>query len=84
MSEQRFVDGLIIKDKHQNQPDFVKCKMTIKREELIAWLENEPGDWVNLDVCRSKDGQKLYATVNDWKPESKHQDEDVDTGSVPF
>lgn len=70
MSDTEFVDGLIMKDRHEKAPDFVKCHISIKRKELIAWLHNKPDEWINLDVRRSKAG-KLYAEVNNWKPEQK-------------
>lgn len=67
MAEQRFVNGLIIKRPRENAPEFIKANISIKREELIAWLQNEEGEWVNLDLKESREG-KLYASVNDFKP----------------
>jgi len=62
-----FIDGLMFKEKHQNAPDFVICKLSIKREELIAWLQAKDGEWINGDIKRSKQG-KIYAAVDNWKP----------------
>ena len=71
MSDIEFVDGLLVKAPHDNAPDFVKASISIKREELIAWLQGKSGEWINLDVKVSRGG-KWYASVNDWKPkESK-------------
>lgn len=70
MSEARFPNGLIFKTPREGAPDFVKGAVSIKREELIEWLKSEQGEWVNLDLKKSKEG-KLYFQVNDWKPESK-------------
>ncbi|MCK4759952.1 MAG: hypothetical protein KAT69_07865 [Candidatus Aminicenantes bacterium] len=67
MNEKEFVNGLIIKAPHENAPEFVKCKISMKREELIEWLQNRDGDWVNLDVKVSQQG-KWYAEVDDWRP----------------
>lgn len=72
MSDIKFVDGLMVKDKHEKAPDFVKCHISIKRKELIAWLSSESDEWINLDVKRSKGG-KLYAEVNTWKPENRQE-----------
>ena len=69
MSENNFIDGLIVKAPHQNAPDFVKAKLSIKREELIGWLQQQTGDWINVDVKESRAG-KWYAAVDDWKPDS--------------
>ena len=45
-----FIDGLFAKAPHPNAPDFVKAKISIKREELINWLNNRSDEWVNIDV----------------------------------
>lgn len=68
-----FVDGLIVKAPHQNAPDFVKAQLSIKREELIAWLQGQGRDWVNLDIKESRNG-KWYASLNDWKPKQDGRD----------
>ena len=65
-----FIDGLIFKEKHQNAPDFVICKMSIRIAEMIAWLQAKQAsgdEWVNGDVKRSKQG-KIYSAVANWKP----------------
>lgn len=66
----QFVDGLIVKAPHANAPDYVKAAISIKREELAAWLHSQDGDWINVQVKESKGG-KWYAAVDTWKPESK-------------
>lgn len=74
MSEENiFIDGLIVKEPHERAPDFVKAKLSIKREELIAWLQNQPGDWINADVKVSRGG-KWYVAVDTWKPDNQRQD----------
>ena len=73
MSEKKeveFVDGLIVKAPHDKTPDFVKCGISIKRENLINWLQSKQGDWINLQVKVGKSG-KWYAEVDNWKPENK-------------
>lgn len=66
-NENEFVDGLIVKAPHENAPEYVKAKLSLKRTELIAWLQSREGDWVNLDVKVSHNG-KWYAAVDNWKP----------------
>lgn len=67
-NEPEFVNGLIVKAPHENAPEYVKAKLSIKREELIEWLEGKEGDWINLDLKESQGG-KWYAAVDNWKPE---------------
>lgn len=65
--EPKFVNGLIVKRPNPKAPDFVKANLSIKRKELLEFLEKETDDWINVDVKESKKGG-LYAQVNDWKP----------------
>ena len=65
--EMEFVNGLIVKAPHANAPDFVKAAISIKREELIAWLVTRDEEWINIDVKESKAG-KWYAAVSTFKP----------------
>jgi hypothetical protein len=74
MSDIKFIDGLIVKAPHERAPDFVKAKLSIKREELIAWLEDQDGEWINADVKESRGG-KWYVSVDEWKPEREKEPE---------
>jgi hypothetical protein len=69
-SETEFVDGLRVYAPHERAPDFVKASISIKRAELIAWLQSREGDWVNVDVKESKGG-KWYAAVNDYNRDER-------------
>ena len=61
MSDQmEFIDGLFAKAPHPNAPDFVKAKISIKREELINWLNNRSDEWVNIDVKEGRTGTVSY------------------------
>ena len=69
MSDQmEFIDGLFATAPHPNAPDFVKAKISIKREELINWLNNRSDEGVNIDVKEGRTG-KWYAAVDNWKPD---------------
>ena len=72
MSEVNFLNGFMVKAPHERAPDFVKCQIAMKREDVIKALQEMPEgcDWVNLDVKVSKEG-KWYASINDWKPKEK-------------
>jgi hypothetical protein len=71
-NEVEFVNGLIAKAPHERAPEYVKAKLSIKREELIEWLESREGEWINADVKVSQGG-KWYVAVDTWKPEQKDQ-----------
>ena len=68
-----FVNGLIVKPPHANAPDFVKCAISIKIDDLLEWLGNRPEDgWVNIDVKESKGG-KWYSAVSNFKPKQENK-----------
>ena len=67
-NETEFVNGLIVKAPRDNAPEYVKASISIKREELIAWLQTKQDEWINVDVKVSSGG-KWYAAVNAWKPQ---------------
>ena len=87
MPESKFIDGFFVKPPHENAPDFVKCKISMKREEVIEWLQGQDGDWINVDIKRSREG-KLYAQVDEWKPDGErqggHQASDSMGEDIPF
>ena len=72
MSDIEFIDGLSAKAPRQNAPDFVKASLSIKREALIAWLQQRDDEWVNADVNEARSG-KWYVAVDPWKPNSDRQ-----------
>lgn len=85
MADKTLAKGFYFDRPREGAPDFVKGRMSVKVEDAIAFLnehKNEAG-YVNYDLLQSKDGTKLYFTLNDWKPEEK-KDEAIDPSSVPF
>tara|TARA_R110002012_G_scaffold318913_1_gene538122 strand:- start:51 stop:461 length:411 start_codon:yes stop_codon:yes gene_type:complete len=73
MNDANFPNGLIVKPKHQNAPDFVVCDLSFKTDEFIQWLqENDQNGWVNAQLLTSRAG-KLYAKLNDWQPQQQGQ-----------
>ena len=70
MAEIEFVPGMIVKPPHQKAPDFVMGSISLKRVELIEWLQGKGDEWINLDICEAKSG-KWYCKVNDYKPKDK-------------
>lgn len=73
MSENEFINGLIVKAPNDNAPEYVKAKLSIKREELIAWLQTKDSEWVNADIKVSQTG-KWYVAVDNWKPNGQRQE----------
>lgn len=67
-NDTQFIPGLIVKAPHERAPEYVKAKLSIKREELIAWLQQQSGEWINADVKVSRKSGKWYCAVNEWKP----------------
>jgi len=53
MNEKKFVDGLIVKKPHENAPDFVKARLSLKLDEFAGWVgqwkkENAGEEWINI------------------------------------
>lgn len=70
MTDAKFIPGLFFKDKHENAPDFVIVKGSVKVADMLAWLSQQSDEWVNFDLKRSREG-KPYASIDDWKPNSQ-------------
>ena len=70
MSDIEFIDGLNAKAPNQGAPEYVKAKLSIKREALIAFLQQREGEWINAEIKESKGG-KWYVAVDPWKPNSE-------------
>ena len=62
-----FVNGLMAKKPNEKAPDFVKCNLSIRREDLIAWLSEKDSDWINVDIKESGRTLNWYAEVNTWE-----------------
>jgi len=85
MSEKKFAQGILFKRPNEKAPAFVKGNISVKVSEFVPFLqENQNNDWVNLDLLVSKDEQKLYFTLNSWKPESKEKPEEIVIDKIPF
>jgi hypothetical protein len=72
MSEKKYVNGIIIKEKTFDNGG-TQLKMSLKTDEVIAQLiELEDNGWVNLIVSRrqnpSETGITHYSYVDTWKP----------------
>ena len=66
-NEKIFVDGMIVK-RNPNAPDFVICNLSLKCEELVAFMRKHHKDkWCNIQIKQSKGG-KYYAELDTWQP----------------
>lgn len=72
----QFARGFFFKRPKEGAPSFVRGNMGIKIDEAIEFLQEKrsAGEFVNLDLLLSKDGQKLYFKVNDFQPKPKEDD----------
>ena len=83
-TEKIFAKGFLFKRK-ENAPDFVVGSLSLKLSEAIPFIqEHAKGDWVNLDVVKSKGGN-IYVELNTYvKPtQTTNANEDIDN-SLPF
>ena len=69
-NDNKFIPGLFFKDPHENAPDFVMAKGSIKVADLRGWLAEQSGEWVNFDLKRSREG-KPYAQIDTWVPDKE-------------
>jgi len=73
---------LIYKAPREGSPDFIKGSLSIKVDELTAFLqEHQNNGWVNLDFKQSQKG-KLYFQLNDWKPETAPGQQKVSESTI--
>jgi hypothetical protein len=65
----KFPSGINFDRPRDGAPDFVKGRMGVNLQRLIAWAaeNNLTDEWINFDLLQSKDGAKLYFSLNDWK-----------------
>lgn len=71
MSNKEFPQGLRVWKPNAGAPEYVKCSLSLHREELIKWLTSKSGEWVKLDVMESRKTGNWYAAVNTWVPPDK-------------
>ena len=63
--KQEFAKGVFVKEVANGQI----VNLSINVEKFCENDINEAG-YINIDLKKSKDG-KLYAVINDWKPDKK-------------
>lgn len=87
MAEEKIMaDGMFFKDKHQNAPEWVIGKISIKIDEFSKFVKEHKGtnEYLNFDILRSKGG-KAYVTLDTWKPEKKQETQEQEPEQdLPF
>ena len=66
-----FPEGFIYKKPHPKAPNWIKGTISIKKNDFIAFLEQQEGEWITIDICESKDKSKLYPVLNQWRKNTK-------------
>lgn len=64
-----YVKGLYGKEKASTAPEFVICKLSANKKDLIDFLNSQTGEWVNMDVVKARDAGKLTVKLDTWKPD---------------
>ena len=68
-----YIKGLYAKKPHQNAPKFVISNISMKRLDLIEYLQNSNDEYINAQI---KDGQKgYYVELNTWKKSTEDKTE---------
>jgi hypothetical protein len=81
--ENKFINGIVTKKPSEKTP-WIKAKLSFNIQQLISALKAFDGEWINLNVCESKDGSKYYTVIDDWKPTVGKVVEAGETDSLDF
>jgi hypothetical protein len=99
--EKIFANPLFWRSRSDNQPDFVRGSLSVNVKDMIDFMQNpehaqyisEKG-YMNFQLLRSKDGSKMYFTLDTYKKptepvatkteEISYPTEDVDPEDIPF
>lgn len=93
MNEVKFVKGLFANKPHERAPDFIVCELSIKADELVGFLNDQDGEWVNIQIKTPMNvapdkPRRLTVSINDWKPavgnERKPAKKDDFDDDLPF
>jgi len=64
--EKVFAKGFIFK-KNENAPEWVVGRLSLKKDEAIAFIQNQGNEWINLNIARGQQGN-FYIELDTWKP----------------
>ena len=75
--DKEFPTGLFVSPPRPTAPSFVKGRISIKREDFMAYLSEKDSEWLRIDIKEGfktdEDGNpKWYAQVDTWvKPSER-------------
>lgn len=87
-----FADGFFYNEPHENAPDFVLGRVSVKVADALEFLSANANDkgYVNLQILRSQEG-KPYMKLDTFVPDSSRAvstsapaDSDGDGEELPF
>jgi hypothetical protein len=64
--EKVFAKGYIFK-KNDNAPEWVVGRLSLKKDEAIAFIQSQGNEWINLNIARGQQGN-YYIELDTWKP----------------
>jgi hypothetical protein len=87
--DKEFPTGLFVSPPRPNAPDFVKGRISIKREDFMAYLSGKDSEWLRIDIKegfkKDEDGNpKWYAQVDNWVKPSERVEEKEKGDALPF
>jgi len=76
-NEVKFANGLIVKPRHPNCPDYVIANLSIKCEEFEQTMKaNHVQGWLNVQLKVSGSSGKPYAQIDEWRPQPQQYPQD--------
>lgn len=75
-----YIDGFFTKKPSEKAPQFIKAKVSIKKDKFINWLHTQETEWVNIDILESQKGE-FYGKVDDWKPNTQGEQKNSTQGN---
>jgi hypothetical protein len=80
--EKVFAEGLNFK-RNDNAPEWVIGKLSTNKVQHIKWLEQQEGDWVNMNIAKGQSG-KFYIELDTWKPTGQAPVQAKSSKDLPF
>jgi hypothetical protein len=89
-----FANPLSWRSRSDNQPDFIRGSLSVNVRDMVDFMQNpenmeyiSPKGYMNFQLLRSKDGSKMYFTLDTYKPKKEYPetiDEVKAIETVPF
>ena len=79
--EKVFAKGFIFK-KNENAPEWVVGRLSLKKDEAIAFIQSQGNEWINLNIARGQQGN-YYIELDTWKPTPQSNPSSNQSSNVP-